>query len=68
MMTKELKQLEEQHRRVIALCLEADLATIGIEGVRNKYQKNEALRSKPGYAELRAMLEMSIAYHQTTRS
>ena len=66
-MTKELKQLEEQHRRVIALCLEADLATIGIEGVRNKYQKNEALRSKPGYAELRAMLEMSIFYHQTTR-
>jgi hypothetical protein len=67
-MTKELKQLEEQHRRVIALCLEADLATIGIEGVRNKYRKNEALRSKPGYAELRAMLEMSILYHQTTRS
>lgn len=67
MMTKELKQLEEQHRRVLALCLEADLATIGIEGVRNKYQKNEALRSKPGYAELRAMLEMSIAYHQITR-
>jgi hypothetical protein len=67
-MTKELKQLEEQHRRVIALCLEADLATIGIEGVRNKYQKNEALRSKPGYSELRAMLEMSILYHQTTRS
>lgn len=66
-MTKELKQLEEQHRRVLALCLEADLATIGIEGVRNKYQKNEALRSKPGYAELRAMLEMSIAYHQITR-
>jgi len=67
-MTKELKQLEEQHRRVIALCLEADLATIGIEGVRNKYQKNEALRSKPGYSELRAMLEMSILYHQTTRA
>lgn len=66
-MTKELKQLEEQHRRVIALCLENNEATIGIEGVRNKYQKNEALRSKPGYAELRAMLEMSIAYHQITR-
>jgi hypothetical protein len=66
-MTKELKQLEEQHRRVIALCLENNEATIGIEGVRNKYQKNEALRSKPGYPKLRAMLEMSILYHQTTR-
>ena len=66
-MTKELKQLEEQHRRVIALCQENNEVTIGIEGVRNKYQKNEALRSKPGYADLRAMLEMSIAYHQITR-
>ena len=66
-MTKELKQLEEQHRRVIALCLENNEATIGIEGVRNNYRKNEALKRKPGYGELRAMLEMSIIYHQTTR-
>lgn len=67
-MNKEWKRLEDQHRRVLALCKEADLVTIGIEGVRNFYQKNETLKHKPGYKELREMLNKSFDYFNTTRS
>ena len=66
-MTKELKRLEEQHGRVRALCKEAGLETIGIEGVRNFYQKNETLKHKPGYKELRDMLNKSFEYFKVTR-
>jgi hypothetical protein len=66
-MNKEWRLLEAQHRRVLALCKEADLVTIGIEGVRNFYQKNESLKSKPGYRELRDMLNKSFQYFRTTR-
>jgi hypothetical protein len=66
-MNKKWKQLEEQHRRVLALCKEDGLETIGINGVINFYQKNESLKSKPGYKELRDMLNESFAYFRTTR-
>jgi hypothetical protein len=66
-MTKEYKKLEEQHRRVLALCKESGLATIGIEGVRNFYQKNETLKHLSGYQELREMLNDSFAYFKATR-
>ena len=66
-MTKEYKRLEEQHRRVLALCKEADLVTVGIEGVRNFYQVNETLKGKPGYAELREMLNKGFEYFKATK-
>lgn len=66
-MTKEYKKLEEQHRRVLALCKESGLATIGIEGVRNFYQVNETLKGKPGYAELREMLNKGFEYFKATK-
>ena len=66
-MTKEYKRLEQQHRRVLALCKEADLVTIGIEGVRNFYQINETFKGKPGYAELRDMLNKGFEYFKATR-
>ncbi len=66
-MNREWKELEEQHRRVLALCREADLATIGIEGVRNMYQKNERLKSKAGYKQLRELLNKSFTYYKATR-
>lgn len=59
--------MEQQHRRVLALCKEADLVTIGIEGVRNFYQINETLKGKPGYAELRDMLNKGFEYFKATR-
>ena len=66
-MNKEWRLLEAQHRRVLALCKEADLETIGIKGVRNFYQKNETLKNKPGYKQLRDMLNKSFDYFKTTR-
>jgi hypothetical protein len=66
-MNKKWKQLEDQHRRVLTLCKEDGLETIGINGVINFYQKNETLKSKPGYKELRDMLNESFVYFRTTR-
>lgn len=64
---KHLKELEEQHRRVLALCKEDDLCTIGIEGVRNMYAKNERMKSKPGYGQLRELLNKAFTYYNVTR-
>ena len=66
-MNKEHTRLEQQHRRVLALCKETGLVTTGIEGVRNFYQKNETLKGKPGYAELREMLNKGFIYYKATR-
>lgn len=66
-MNKEHTRLEQQHRRVLALCKEAGLVTTGIEGVINFYQKNETLKHKPGYAELREMLNKGFEYFKATR-